>query len=867
MGLINAGTLTQALDANGSPVPFATCHIYHEGTEQLATLFEDPALTFKMANPLRADADGFFNLCYALSGKYVLEFHRPRGGVLRSVISHTVQAPFSASKVNEFASLDDLLADGVMGYAGSGRRVSVLPGELLRVATGGFTYKVAPQDVNFAHFTTAGGIHIVVQPDTNGRYNALSFGADPTGVEDSRDAIQKCIDASYLGKQLDDAPAGTAYLPSGYYRITDTLHVGYGLNKGGGDTLGQSFQSIILEGDGEANNGNDFVRGTTIYADFSDRPAINLQGGRTSILRGMTMVGRLLDWIKDNDLGQDDASINTLDPASWHDPALAASGDSRYAPYAGVTIDAFTGSRPSEGYPAVNYPAYLGTVVQYDKMASSRVTLENLEITGFNTAIAQQPCDADANADFSGFHRIRIKRNKYGLSIGNSQSRTITGSQLIFAELFCAFTNNTHGRQVGTLGGIINGCAFDSIINLIQFTGTAQPGGIGPTKFQGFHGENIWRLGDISGGAGPNDTRVVFEQGNLNFGLQGAELGVPLSILGAGAGQTLGGSASIEFLGVQFQGYPSHLMFDCDPEALLFQSCQFGPKITPSEPWQWASHNATLGGVLLHNAGNKGVGNENKRARFIDCRVRSYDLSTGGSTKFKVGPRDYRSRSYCVSPYCDTIGPRDYRLTVDLLDAAATHITESDLLTSTLANGLWTLTFDGRDETTFLQIGPLPGDVMIDRISGHAFVVNSRTGDTVTAIAVTGVLGDGTQMPVNISGTGVAVPFDTANFQCFVLNSRYYAVQKPLWGEVSLNGTTIEAVGDDDGTSSDIETELIVGDALAVNRDEFRPFADAKAMINACSNAAATVTMSGGARYTRRIPLVQMIRQPVPNGS
>ncbi len=75
---------------------------------------------------------------------------------------------------------------------------------------------------------------------------------------------------------------------------------------------------------------------------------------------------------------------------------------------------------------------------------------------------------------------------------GNSQSRTITSNQLIFAELFSALTNNKHGRQSGTFGGVVNGCAFDSIINLIEVTGTAQPGGIGPTKIQGFHAENIW---------------------------------------------------------------------------------------------------------------------------------------------------------------------------------------------------------------------------------------------------------------------------------------------------------------------------------------------------------------------------------------
>ena len=72
-------------------------------------------------------------------------------------------------------------------------------------------------------------------------------------------------------------------------------------------------------------------------------------------------------------------------------------------------------------------------------------------------------------------------------------------------------------------------------------------------------------------------------------------------------------------------------------------------------------------------------------------------------------------------------------------------------------------------------------------------------------------------------------------------------------------------MGDDDSTSSQIETALTVGDSLAINRDEFRPFAEAKAVINGRSNAGDIITFSGGARYTRRIPLVQMVRIPVPN--
>ncbi len=868
MGLLNVGTLNRALSDTGTPIQGAQRFVFFEGTDQLCPLFEDPGLTRPMANPMVADETGTFGLCYLMEGSYLAVMTGPRGTPHMDEAHVTIHSSLSLSKVHQFQTLDELLEDHFMNYEDLRPSVVVDAGTLISVADGKFEYVVAPVGATYYHLRTSNGVKLCVLPDLSGRYNAVAFGADPTGNDDSWDAIQKCIDASYLGAGLGGMQSGTAYLPAGQFRVTNTIHVGYGLNGNAGDDFGVAFQSVILEGAGESNNGSSQARGTTILADFSDRPALNIQGGRATTVRSMTIKGVLVDWFKQNHLGKENATIDTLDPDNWTDiNSYPETADSRYAPYAGVTIDAFSGPKPEGGYPEIFYPDYLGNVVQYSKNFSSRVTLEDLEITGFNTGIAQQPCDADGNADFSGFHRLRIKRNKYGLSIGNSQSRTITANQLIFAEQFCAVTNNKHGRQSGTLGGVINGCAFDSIINLIEITGTAQPAGIGPTKIQGFHGENIWRIGEISGGGGPNDARIVFEQGNIGFGLQGDQLGVPLSILGSMDGESLQGSASVHFIGVQFQGFPTHLMFDCDPEALLFNSCQFSGKQDLTEPYQWAAHNASLGGVLLLNAGNKSVGNENGRARFEDCRVNSYDLSTGAADKFKVGPRDHRGRDYCVSPYCDEIGSRDYRLTKDLLDAAANKFNENVLSSSALVDRIWSFSFTSRSEGDFVQCGPLPGDILVDRSSGYSFAVRTRTGNDVTAEMLNGYAADGSMLPQNVRSTGAYQAFDPQDFECFVLNSRYYALQKPIWGETAAGNAIVSQAGDDDGTSTQLEAQLVVGDSLAINRDEFRPFPEADSILVARSDADKTVTFGSGARYSRRIPIVQMVRQAVANGS
>ncbi len=91
---------------------------------------------------------------------------------------------------------------------------------------------------------------------------------------------------------------------------------------------------MIFEGAGEANNGNAHARGTTIVADFSDRPALNLQGGRASVVRRMTIKGGVLvDWFRQNHLGKDNALIDNLNPDNWTDTATyPGTADSQFAP-------------------------------------------------------------------------------------------------------------------------------------------------------------------------------------------------------------------------------------------------------------------------------------------------------------------------------------------------------------------------------------------------------------------------------------------------------------------------------------------------------------------------------------------------------
>ena len=171
--------------------------------------------------------------------------------------------------------------------------------------------------------------------------NVLDYGADPTGVLDSWQAIQNAIDDSIYGFSIDqrNGNKNVVYLPAGVYKISDTLQLGYGTG----------FTSVFVVGAGAMYYGETQFNGTTIDASlFNDRPAFNIQGGRYSGISSLTIKGASHSFFRN----VVDTGIYVPE-ANWVDPSLPADSYSRYAPYAAITIDAYSGTQPAIHYPAV----------------------------------------------------------------------------------------------------------------------------------------------------------------------------------------------------------------------------------------------------------------------------------------------------------------------------------------------------------------------------------------------------------------------------------------------------------------------------------------------------------------------------------
>jgi hypothetical protein len=241
--------------------------------------------------------------------------------------------------------------------------------------------------------------------------NVRWFGAkadwNGTTGTDNTAAIQAAIDYAM------DNGKGIVFIPAGLYKISGTLHLF-------STTL--SLHSCVLEGEGYAYASEAPFSGTGLICTHSDQPAINIQGARGSAVRGMAIAyPTYRTFISNRSLAQIVcASYDDTDPASWDDPASTANAESRYTPHAAITIDGWSNTATPTKYPQ--------TVRSYvsDGLASSDVTLEYLQITGFNTAICVKPADAQNNADFTAIHSVNIESCKWGISIGNSQSRSVS---------------------------------------------------------------------------------------------------------------------------------------------------------------------------------------------------------------------------------------------------------------------------------------------------------------------------------------------------------------------------------------------------------------------------------------------------------
>lgn len=638
------------------------------------------------------------------------------------------------------------------------------------------------------------------------------FGAVGDGVTDDTAAIQAAINSTIYENSTQ--PNGTkqkVVFPAGTYLISDTIQLGYGT----------AYNSVVVEGAGAMYRGEDLFNGTTIVVNFSDRPAFNFQGSRGSVLRQLAIIGLLTDYIVDNNMGAFLPSlINDTIAANWDDPALAATQDSRYAPYAAITVDAYSGPQPSPSYPNVSYPAFLGTVAQYNKNFSSDVIIEEVYVRGFTVGVAVQPCDADGNGDWVQLQNCYFEACKWGVSVGNTQSRNVQISGMKAYQMYSVLTNNQHGKRQGKFGGTITDLSIFGAINAFIFGSFYA----GPIVFNTLYAEALWRIGDQAASS-TVEVPIVFNGCEFAVNGQNDTRGVPANILGG-----LANGGSLLFNGCVFDGYPSvaSLFYD----GLSFTGGTVFRKDSRTQLYEKFAHNALCGGLVTPQL---------KNAAYSDLKSNLYNLDTGVSEPIVARTTLWTQggRENCIPFYAMNAGAEGEIYDSFVSKTAYFKGVETKSAFSSLALSGKTLTgvFSSRADWQFMNEGPLPGDVLWDDQTGMTFFVRSRTGTTFIAEAQNNYKSNGS------GGYTTVTPFSTTVGNLYFRNSRIYTPLYYLRGDTTTGSTTITNVARDDGFSAWYDASISVGDAFAIENTIDRWLSNATPFISARDQGAQTITL------------------------
>lgn len=676
------------------------------------------------------------------------------------------------------------------------------------------------------------------------------FGAVGDGVTDDTTAIQNAINAAIYnnGSTSEYGLKFKVFMPAGIYLISDTLQLGYGITQ----------NAVVLEGSGPRYYynllGGDEWNGTAIVADFSDRPAVNFQGCTVgSAIKNLSLIGKLSAWIVSNNLGTTGALIDDTVPSAWDDPSLASTQDSRYAPYAGISVDAYCGTRPATSYPNINYPSFLGSVPQYGKQQSSAITIENVNVYGFTVAVVNQPSDFDANGDFTKVKNCVFEYCKWGISVGNSQSRNVSIDGLQCGFMYCILTNNTHGKQIGKFGGTVTDLSAYDVIQLFSFRSYYAS----PMVFNTTYGESIYRLGDLQG-TSADESAFIFNGCEFSFTGQSDTKGYPATILS---------SAQIEqnivFNGCTFDQYNSVAVFDM--LGVSFNYCYFW-NFNRTNTYEKLAHNHLAGGLVMTRF---------TLPKTAILKTQPYSLTSGVKTGITSNTQFLNSsfvgRDYCIPLYTQNVGTQGDVLfknfpfvnTIGLFGVLSKA--DSSPFVSTSISGR-TLTIQVNASywrgtgASLVTLGGVPGDVILDVDTNTVFFIRSYDSgtNTILAEAQNNYISNGS------GGYQLISAYNTSVGYLYVKNSRLYSPTQYLKGDITYGSAIVTNVARDDGYAF-YASEILANDAMYVD-----PYTDNwssnSSVINSVDAVAKTITLAGTVAKTQTSKQLQLfVRTPPAN--
>lgn len=247
----------QDIGQNDTSLSKARLYVYIEGTENLASLYEDADLTSLQANPVIADEQGEFPRVHVLEAMYDLRIYSGREELLFTFPRIRVRAAESLV----FPSVTTMAANKRLSYHNGTSRQSVSPGELVHVTDTNFVYRIAQETATDHNVTASGGAKLYAQITSAGYYNAAQWNLAGDGITDDTVALQNAIDYAHQNK-------ADLFIPAGVYLVTGLVLPGTVTGK---DERGMSFRMF------GQSYGEPFAvvnQGGTVLKSMTDAPVL-----------------------------------------------------------------------------------------------------------------------------------------------------------------------------------------------------------------------------------------------------------------------------------------------------------------------------------------------------------------------------------------------------------------------------------------------------------------------------------------------------------------------------------------------------------------------------------------------------------------
>ncbi len=548
--------LTQFIDNRGNPLSNGTVSYFLPGTTTPKLTWRDPGMTIANANPVVLDNNGRAPIFG--TGRYRQQVRASNNALLFDAETALGDAGLPLATEIAAQTIDSEVQNiETRGFAVTGKgaaryvRLTTAPAAdeqsaglgrwLFKSNANSVWWKLAePYPTDFMFGTMADA-----SVSASGGILAIA-GTDDTA------AIQAAIDYVIY---FSAASSRRLNLPNGCRRITGTLQIGYG----------DRFVDWQIEGDAARGWDANLGYHSGIYADFNDRPAFNIQGARSSRMSSISIYGLNHAW-----MAQNEQSISNRAPVeNWRGSQLQpATINTRYAPYCGIAVDGYTGTRQSSSnYPDLVYPAWLAGTPQYGKPSSSMVEFRDVAVSGFEVGIAVQPnlVPTASNGEFIHWVGCDLGSNLVGACLSHSDARAITFERCRFQGCHTAFDSLTYGTGQGNIAAVFSSCTFDRsyrIFNVDLGIG-AQPFAPAVTMINAY-AEALYTIGTVrSSTATGRPGAIQFLGGELGFSVRSGEQS-PVTYL-AGRGEVRASFHDITLFG-------TYGLFPVDCELARFEA-------------------------------------------------------------------------------------------------------------------------------------------------------------------------------------------------------------------------------------------------------------------------------------------------------